>query len=163
MYKSSFMKITVWFVAVFGLIQTSLSQEFLTNFGESINGVTLSVDLTNRVIGVDSTMRLPARIKNASTNVISLDEADILSDFTVFLARDSGKIYKQLTPKPSGHYYRTFEMNIAAGKAFDWNIPLIIVKDIEPGEYMLVATRRFWIGKSSYELVSNMLKVQITK
>jgi len=165
MIKSSVLKLMILAFAVLGVSQTTLSQELvtnLTNIGASVNGVTLSIDLSNRVVALDSTIWLSARIKNASTNVITVNEAHIETDFTVFLASGSGKIYKRITPEPSSQFYRTFEMDIAAGDAHDWRIPVIIPKDTGPGDYTLVATRHFYYRDDSrFELVSNSLKVQI--
>jgi len=165
MNKSSILKLMILVFAALGVNQTTLSQELvtnLTNIGASVNGVTLSIDLSNRVVALGSTISVSARIKNASTNVIIVGEAHSDTDFTVFLASGSGKIYKRITPKPSDQYFRTFEMDIAAGAAYDWRIPVIIPKDTEPGDYTLVATRRFYYRDDSlFELVSNPLKVQI--
>jgi len=53
-------------------------------------------------------------------------------------------------------------MDIADGAAHDWRIPVIIPKDTAPGDYTLVAIRRFYYRDDSlFELVSNPLKVQI--
>src|SRR4051812_16340386 len=117
MNKSCFLKLMILVFAALGMNQTTLSQELvtnLTNIGASVNGVTLSIGLSNRVVALGSTILLSARIKNSSTNVITVVESNTETDFTVFSASGSGKIYKQLTPKPNGQFYRTFEMNIAA-------------------------------------------------
>ena len=165
MIKSSILKLMMLVFAALGANQTALSQELvtnLTNIGASVNGVTLSIDSSNRVVALDSTIWLSALIKNASTNVITVGESNTETDFAVFSASGSGKIYKQLTPKRSDQYYRFFEMDIAAGAAHDWRIPVIIPKDTAPGDYTLVAIRRFYYRDDSlFELVSNPLKVQI--
>ena len=163
MNKSFCLKFIMFCVVAIGAAQTTLSQQSLTNFGDSVNGVTLSIDLSNRVLVVHSVIKLSAQIKNESTNAISVTESYTPVYSTVFLSSDSGKIHRQLTPKASGPYGRPYEKSIAIGGEADWIIPITITKDIEPGEYALVATRRYWSGDSSFELVSTLLKVQITK
>jgi hypothetical protein len=163
MNKIFCLKFYMFCVVAIGTAQTTLSQESLTNFGVSVNGVALSIDLTNRVLVVNSVIKLSAQIKNESTNAISVTESYGREYFTVFLSSDSGKTHRQLTRKASGPSGRPYEKSVPIGGEADRIIPITITKDIEPGEYALVATRRYWSGDSSFELVSNLLKVQITK
>ena len=133
----------------------------VTKWGNAVEGVQLSVSLTNNVVGVGLTTTLLAQIRNISTNTITIIVSDTLvSDFTVYLTDNSKRIYK--IAEPSGAVFAVSPpIDIGPGESHSWTIPLTIGKNIEPGNYILKASRHFRMKVADCELVSNSLVVQI--
>jgi hypothetical protein len=135
-----------------------------TNWGQSVNGVELSISLSNNVIPLGSTTRLQCRVKNSSTNFITWGVLSPAQGFTVSLTNNLGKAYR-LTPDESKFtiisYSSTCE--VEAGETYECSVPIVIGKNVEPGNYQLEANQHFLIrGKRpSHELTSNLLDVQI--
>jgi uncharacterized lipoprotein YajG len=138
-------------------------------WGNAVEGVQLSVSLTNNIVAVGSTMALSARIKNSSTNPISVYVKDPRSDFEVYITNKSGKVFK-ISPDPDTNspVYAIFApIFINAGESHEWIIPETIGKDVASGDYTLKVTKR--VGKNGsfgkngnyFDLVSNSLDVQI--
>jgi hypothetical protein len=141
--------------------QSNISKT-ITDWGESVHKVHLSIALSNNIIDIGSTMTLSAKIENASTNVIRLIETGPLTDFVIVITNGSGNVYKlspDNTRRPT--YYR-LTISLQPGEIRDWSLLATIGKDIEPGDYILKASKSFSsIGGDGGELVSNLLKVQI--
>jgi uncharacterized lipoprotein YajG len=134
----------------------------VTKWGNAVEGVQLSVSLTNNIIVVGSTITLSAQIKNLSTNSITVYVKDPRSDFVVYVTNKSGKVFK-LSPEPdnSATYAIVFPISINSGESRVWSIPVTVGKDIELGNYALKVTKRFERNGNYFELVSNSLDVQI--
>jgi hypothetical protein len=134
----------------------------ITNWGESVHDVQLSITLSNNIINIGSTVLISAIIQNLSTNVISLLERSPLTDFNVTLSSSLGKEYKLTPDRRNMPITRSFTMNLNPGEVRDLRIVVTISKDIKAGDYTLKAKRNFIsIGGDGGELVSNPLKVHI--
>jgi hypothetical protein len=140
-------------------IAQSNNSQTATNWGMKVQGVQLSIAISNNIIDIGATIVMSAQIRNLSTNIIHMVETGPVTDFDVLLTNNSGKFYK-LTPKQLINTYR-FPVDLNPGESRDWVMPVTIGKDIELGNYTLKATRPFYIGKSGFELESNLLNVQI--
>jgi len=157
--------------SVFFLATACIAQSTNNLYGKSVQEVQLSISVSNSVIVVGSELVISAEIKNLSTNVIYLSESSPEMDFNVLLTSDSGKVYK-LTP-PAVVFTRLLRTDLKPGESRDWIIhvginkyfepPSLVAtdKNIEPGDYILKATRHFSKNNSIFELESNLLKVQI--
>jgi hypothetical protein len=145
------------------------NSQSITNWGESVNGVQLSVSLSTNILNVGSSSSVLYRVKNSSTNVIGWGVVNVYHGFDVFLTNSSGKVYF-LTPQRNtnatiisvsySYYYR-----MGIGETYEYAVPINIDKEIEPGSYQLEAKQHFSIFKKRpmqiFELVSNPLEVQV--
>lgn len=154
---------SILFVLVFVLLigQSCSAQpngsQTITNWGESVSGVHLSIALSNDVIHAGPITVL-ATIQNQSTNIIRLIEFVGATDFDIFLIGSSGNAVKLTPLKPlSGS---RVPIMLWPGQSLDWTIPVTIGKDLKPGEYMFKASRRFIANDKWFEMQSNSLKVQ---
>ena len=129
-------------------------------WGGAVQGVQMSVSLTNHVLAVGSKAALLAEIKNSSTNVVTVFVSDpIVNNFTVSLT-NSEKTY--IIAEPSGAISAIFPpINIPSGETRNWEVTLTIGKDVQPGDYTLKATRSFKTQGTDFQLVSNFLKVRV--
>ena len=132
-----------------------------TNWGESVKGVQLSITLSNNVILRGSTTYITATIRNSSANVITIVETGPLAGFDVLLTSSAGKLYKLKNHIRVKGRKETM-LKLQPGGSYDWAIAATISKDIEAGEYMLQAIRRYWLNDGPVDdLKSNSLKVQV--
>jgi len=132
-----------------------------TNVGANTKGVRLSVEITNSVMAVDSTVNLFVQITNASTNLIATGVSDPGADFKIYLNNKVGKIYK-ISREPSKNFYAPIpQIFIYPGKSHEWSIPVTVGQQVKPGVYELKVTKSFSENGNYFELVSNLLKVQI--
>ena len=141
--------------------QTNNSQK-VTNWGESVQGVRMSITMTNKVVKTDSTISLEAVIKDYSTNAIAIEEIFMPGDFfNVALISDTGEKYDLIKP-PIQVRAVTFK-TINPGEQCVWSLPVTFGRNIKPGDYTLQATRWFWVKSTTneFKLESNSLKVQI--
>lgn len=151
------------------IAQTNDLQAY-AKWGTPVNGVQLSISLTNDVLTIDSTNTVFVHIKNVSTNMVYIAGIDPMHT-TLFLTNSSGKSYK-LTPDfihsgryisiPSNFYQYTQRLN--AAEIYDGTVPAVVGKNIELGNYELKAIQHFVIGDNKdnlHELESNVLKVRI--
>ena len=138
--------------------QTNDSVTF-TNWGESIEGVQMSIAITNNIIADSSQILIKAEIRNSSTNIIQLVELPPEEAFVVTSTSDYGTIY--LTPFPdSDRYLMAKRTDLKPGESRDWNIPVTSGNNGDGYYDTLKATRNFSIDNSVYVLVSNSLKVK---
>ena len=153
--------------AVFFGVNVCMAQtndpQTITNWGESVNGVQMSISLSNNVNGV-GWRTLSVNITNSSTNIISFDDRGGL---TVTLIGEPGKTYELIRPVNA---YRSLTpmpplYDLKPDKSWVKNISLPFGLGIESGEYTLKATIHFTmhigINGKGFELVSNSLKVQV--
>lgn len=145
----------------------SNSSQLVTNWGESVNGVQLSISLSNNILAADSSMMVQYRVKNSSTNTIGWGVVNATQGFAVFLMNSTGNNYR-LTPEPDTNsevidltyvLYR----KVKAGGSYAGSVPIVVGKEIKPGNYQLEAIQSFFIGgkRPRHELVSNLLEVHI--
>jgi hypothetical protein len=154
------------FFANICVAQPSNSQS-VTNWGESVGGVQLSISLSNNVLARGLSTTVQYRVRNSSTNLIFWSVVNATQGFDVFLTNNAGKIYF-LTPEPDTNsevidirYSLAFK--VKAGGMYGDSVPIVIGKKIKPGNYQLEARQYFYIvGKrQSHELVSNLLDMQV--
>jgi hypothetical protein len=155
--------------------QTNIFQS-VTNWGESVNGVQLSISLSNNILSAGSSSSVQCRIRNLSTNTIGWWVVEPTQGFNVFLTDSSGKIYR-LTPLPitnsvTAHITYSFACKVEEGGTYGYQTPINIGKSIKFGNYQLKANQYFYqlepkdyfhiVGKrQARELISNSLEVQV--
>jgi uncharacterized membrane protein len=148
---NAILMLTLWTLICMAQPNSSQDQsKEVTKWGNAVEGVQLSVNSTNNIVVVDSTTTLFARIRNLSTNTITLTVSDLrVNDFTVYLTDSSKNIYK--IAEPSGAVFAVFPpINITPGESHILTISLTVDKNIEPGDYTLKATRHFSINNSFF-------------
>jgi len=143
-------------VAAVCTVQASDSQT-ITNWGESVQGVQLSITIATNVFPVGSSATVESIIKNSSTNDISLLMSAV--NFNVLLTNNTGKSNNLI--KPVVILYPRRFVTIKPGEESDESIPVTFGDAVEPGDYTLEATRHFTMNGKDFELVSNLLKVQV--
>jgi hypothetical protein len=147
----------------------SSSSQSVTNWGESVNGVQLSISLNTNVLIVGSSTTVQCWVKNSSTNIIGWGVTEATQGFVVFLTNSAGNLYR-LTPEPDTNSeiisvtYALF-YRMGAGETHECSVPISISKEIKPGNYQIEAKQYFSIfrkrPRQEYELVSNLLEVKI--
>jgi len=130
-----------------------------TNWGMNVRDVGLLIYSTNDVINPGSTIVVLAALTNASTNVISVDRTAPEIGFKLVLTDRAGKLY-DLTREPALGSARDDEM-IVPGEQTVKRLTVEFGNDIDPGDYMLEATREFSVSGEKCKLTSNVLKVRI--
>jgi hypothetical protein len=148
----------------FTIVAKQAYSQLNNDWGESVLGGQLSITVTNNLIVAGTNTTLECRIKNSSTNLISLGHPLVLPDDThLFLISSSDKL-SELTPS------RIFGSMIAgpavkAGETYEWPKSFEIGTNFEPGEYKLKATRFIYsingTNHQTVKLESNLLEVQI--
>jgi hypothetical protein len=148
--------------------QSSGSQS-VTNWGESVGGVQLSISLSNNIFVAGSAATVQCWVKNSSTNIIAWEVTEPTQGFVVVLTNSAGNSYR-LTPEPDTNS-ETIIINynlawkVGAGATTESLVPIVIGENIKPGLYQLKAHQYCHIiGKrpvQEYELVSNPLEIQI--
>ena len=143
-----------------------------TDWGKSVQGVQLSITMTNNVFQAGSSTTVESVTKNSSTNDIVVDTFAPTAVFDVLLKNSAGKTYHVTTPTPiigPSHF-----VTIKPGEESAESIPVTFGKTrfgdiVDPGDYTLRATRHFSSSKEDYihggdgafMLESNLIKVQI--
>jgi hypothetical protein len=139
-------------------IAESNNPPILMNWGKSVQGVQLSISITNNVIKPGEETRIKTIITNSGTNAIDLSMTGSDTDFDLFLTNGAGRGYN-LTPEfivGSTFYYTVNKTN-----KFAEEIPLTVGTNVEPGDYTLYAYRRFSSGDGHFRLESNPIKLQV--
>lgn len=145
------------------LAQTTNPQS-LTNWGESVCDVQLSIGLTNNVTAAGSLLNLRCRIKNSSTNFIFWPVINLTQGFVVSLTNKLGRVYELIPDRTTNMMPITYNMSrkVLAGEVYECLIPITMSNDIDSGTYELVARKHFFTAdKKVHELVSNLLHLQI--
>jgi len=124
-----------------------------TNWGKSVQGVRLSIAMTNSVVTMGSSSTILTVVTNASTNAIKVTYTGRPSDFDVVLTSTRGTAFHMIEPAQV-ETLRTM-VEVKSGGQDVRTIGLTFAQP--PGDYTLQATRYFSGGK----LESNLLKVQI--
>jgi len=148
--------------------QPSATQS-VTNWGESVCGVQLSIRLSNNVVKAGSTTFFQFRIKNSSTNVVRI----IPKSFVPFILTNClGKTYqlkpeidpemlnKTMNPKPN-YYLKPGEIR----ELTEGPLRLRFSKDIEPGDYVFIPRKEDIEApdKNIFTLHSNSIQVKIIR
>jgi hypothetical protein len=128
-------------------------------WGDSVQGVQLSITMTNSVFGIGTSTTVAAITKNSSSNEITIEISFPTVAFNILLTNDAGKSYRIVTPFLI-RGMRQFA-TLKPGEERIANIPVTFREDIEPGNYTLNASRHFTLNNEEFSLVSNALKVQI--
>ena len=133
-----------------------------TNWGKSVNGVSLSLFMTNRIVERGSSVSVSAVITNASRGAVYLETTATPADFDCLLTNGAGKVYHLIPPilLIRLHGMDTLEPREEIVRV----LPVTFGNKIEPGDYILQATRGFkasTMGEEWITLVSNPLQVQI--
>jgi len=145
-------------VIVFG-INLGIAEPVVTTWGNSVQGIRLSLTMTNTVADTGSSIGIVAAIRNSSTNAISLGFTGTPTDFDLVLAGGGGKLYHLIPPNDID--LATTVMIISPEQQRAWTISVTLEKNIKPGGYTLNAIRNFVVKHEHFKLVSNSLKVQI--
>ena len=161
----------IFSVALWVNICSSQSSSIInaTNWGDSVDGVQMSIRLNTNVVIIGSVATLQCQIENSSTNPIYALISSRVITATLSLTNNSGEIYN-LTPTPkfqipppiTGYFYDV----VNAKEVYAWPVPFKVDKTVEAGDYELIAQRYFRLTpdpKEAYKLVSNSLKIMVIK
>jgi hypothetical protein len=130
------------------------------NWGNEINGMRLSISLTNDPITIGSNTILTAQITNSSTSSVKLYIANpLINDFSIYITDDSNN--RQTIVQPSGAGYSVSLVEIRSKENRHLLVFFKVGKEIKPGIYLLSAARDFRQAGVLYTLESNAIKVQI--
>jgi len=140
------------------LAQTNDSQT-ITNWGESVNGVQLSIALNTNVLVVGKSSVLHCRIKNTFSDIAYLVN-EPAQDMDILLISDSGKKYELVRPY-DGPYAGNVPHELKSNQTIECDMPLQLDKSIEPGSYSLKALVSMESLEGGYQPVSNLLKVEV--
>jgi hypothetical protein len=153
----------------------SLGHPAAADWGPGVQGVQLSISLTNNIFQVGSSATVESVTQNSSTNDIVVDIFAPTVVFDVVLTNSAGKSYHITTPMrirgPSQF------VTIKPGDNSAESIPVTFGQTrfgdtVEPGEYTLLATRHFSFVThdlrpgdeaelADLKLESNVLKVRV--
>jgi hypothetical protein len=169
--KLSVLLIGFTFLAGVCFGQNSDVNDLDTNWGKKIQGVQMSITVSNNIIPFGSGFTVFIEIKNSSTNIICMGESSPESDFIVSLTDDSGRMY-QITRSPFA-FTKMMQEKLNPGQTRNWTLfaevdkyyetPGIIdtKKNVPIGDYTLMATRKFGISNNFFKIESNHLTIQI--
>lgn len=133
------------------------------SWGKPVQGVRLSIAMTNSVVEAGSSITVRPIIRNSSTNAIVLVKIRSWAGFQITLTNGRGQLYTLYGPRlimGGGHETET----IKPGEQRAWTIPVTVGKNSQPGNCTLTATRSFWVGDQNggvFNLVSNPVKVEM--
>ena len=158
----------VAFVSSVCTAQSNATNE-ASSWGTSIEGVKLSITMTNAVVDTGGTISIVAAITNSSSGSISLVETSPQTDFDLLLTNSTEGTY-HLTPRLLRGNEGTVTINAGVQSAV--TIPVTFAQDIsatpvrqlqnvEPGAYTLKATRSFFVNDHKFTLESNLLRVHV--
>lgn len=144
------------------IAQTS-SAPTVTNWGNPVRDVQLAISLSNNTFSVGTKTTLKCWIKNSSVDEVGLVIWTESDNFYAVLTNNLGKVY-ELTKDPSKSsaiYHRQVGKPIKPGETAAYEISLPFAEAIKPGPYKLIVRRKVEMGGKWYELVSNVLEVQV--
>jgi hypothetical protein len=137
----------------------SIASQAESRWGESIQDIRLSITVTNSVVQSGSSGNVIAVITNASKSTIKLLFTGTPADFDLILKNADGKLYHLI---PQNVIESAIPINVDPGKCEITTLTVSFGKNIQPGDYILEATRVFFNVKDEhFELKSNILKVQV--
>jgi hypothetical protein len=135
-----------------------IATEKAVEWGKDVQGVRLSLTMTNKVIDIGSTVEITAIIKNASTNSIGFELIGTPADYDLILTNATKKLYHLTSPDD---FDSSRWQSIDPGRENIRQITVTFKNNIAPGEYTLEASRVFGMKDHEYKLVSNPIKVRI--
>jgi uncharacterized membrane protein len=143
----------------------STSTEQKVEWGQGVQGVRLSLIITNIVIEAGSTVRVAVVLTNGSTNSISVlfeVYAEGASDLEFTMANKEGTLYHFKPPLPSLNSVVNITLRPMGTRSL--TIPVTFPSEIKPGDYKVKASRSFFpsVGPE-LEIESNSLEVRIKK
>src|ERR1035437_1649887 len=129
-----------------------------TNWGESIQGIQLSIKITTNVFKAGSSATFTAVTRNSSANFITVDATLPVTSFDVILTNNTGEHY-HIIKTPSAIGYPTLLKTINHGEESTESIPMTFGETrfgniVEPGDYTLKATRKFTLNDKEYTVES---------
>ena len=147
----------ITFESITAIAQSSFPS-VTTNWERTVQNVQLLISTTNSVVESGSSGAVMAVIRNGTTNAIVVYEMGPTFDFGVSLTNTAGQLY-QLTSRPD----RTMvaRVTVESGKQLASTIPVTYGKNIQPGQYTLIATRSFSSSAGNFKMESNQLEIQI--
>ena len=140
----------------------------IPSIGKSLDGVRLSIAMSNNVMIVGSTNLVHCRMDNMSTNGVELDGSMSMHPAAAFVISNSfGKMFL-LQPDPAREISCIGTIHLSAGKSCEWDAPIEIGKDIGSGVYYITAKQSLYIPLNSTNnpggaIVSNSLKVSVKR
>jgi ankyrin repeat protein len=136
-----------------------------------VQGVRLSIAMTNRVFEVPSSTAVTALTTNASSNAVMMDITLPPMNYRLLLTNRAGKCYDVPAPFAGNGFSET--VTLQPGETHMETIRIFFFGSIEPGDYTLMATRTvifpwtqhsdFTFEDQSFKLVSDPLKITILK
>ena len=130
-------KFTLLVWAVFLLVNEVRSQS-ITNWGESVNGVQMSIALSNSVFSVGSLTAIECVVKNSSSSLVVF-AGDPDQDMQIILVAESGTIYNLSRFPSSFHPGGGPGVGLQAKEIKNYSFPIAVAKDFEPGSYKIKA------------------------
>jgi len=143
------------------LAQSNDSQT-TANLGESLRGIQLSIVMMTNVFPVHSTAVVTFITKNSSPNIITVTEPASIVNSDVLLISDTGKLY-DLTPSAGEIRILSALRQLNPGGEDTDSLSVTFPENIEPGDYMLKATRKFQMNGNDFTIESNPIKIRIIK
>lgn len=134
------------------------------NWGQSVEGVGLSVGLTSLNIKAGTKAVFSIRLKNSSKDVVTIarDEGSGKSAVAIELISESGKSYL-LTPVTPPVTAVLPLVKITGGEVCSWELSLPVSKEVESGNYFIKASTKFRTKGRYWQLTSNTVKVRVVE
>jgi hypothetical protein len=110
--------------------------QVITNLERAINGIQMSVAISNDIVAVGGSTKLVATIKNSAPD-LAIFAGDPDLDMQVFLTDESGTVY-DLSRFP--HEFRPGGgpgAGLQPGESKSYTFPLTMTKNIPPGIYQI--------------------------
>lgn len=132
-----------------------------TNWGQSIQGIRISIGTITNIFSPASIIVVNAQIQNTSTNMVFVHETASWKDFSVWLEDASGK--KSILTDNSRAIIedRNFIKKIRPGEICSWKIRLFLSKETAFGDYTMKATRKITMNGRQFVIESNPLLIQV--
>lgn len=137
----------------------------MIDWGNSVEGVQLSVNVTNNMLQIGSRTAFVFYLTNSSTSIITIAQAQNSTspEVAVELISESGKSYL-LTPMPEEMPAALPPVSINVRELREWQLPLSIVEGVKAGDYIIKASVKYRTEVGRYlQLTSNSLKVSLIK
>jgi hypothetical protein len=141
---------------------------------EPFQGARFTIAFTNNVVSAGSTNALKCTIQNSSTNKI-LAIGTLPSVSLIELTNSSGKCHvvsqDAVKEHQGGNTFAgissagSFRLDIEAGQTVEWGEIFFVPRNIDPGNYKLIA-RQFVCtsdGRYAFGLESNIVELKIIK
>jgi hypothetical protein len=131
--------VAIFVVTVFTTQAGQTNSVPFTNWGEPVSGVQMADELQNSVVAPNTVQVLCLKLRNSSTNVITLDGDTNSTPF--FLTNNIGKQY-ELRNSPENLISEGWDFAVKAGETRNFCVRVIVGKEVPPGDYTLVGDPR---------------------